>query len=316
MKIDVVIVTFNRLEKLKKTLDCYARQTRPFRNLVVVNNHSTDGTTEYLETWQQSTTPYGKYVINTDDNLGGAGGFYLGEKKAMTMDPDWLFIADDDAYPEPDMMEQFYRFSEQHPVDSYSAVCAVVMKPDGDFDLCHRSRYTVTPSNHLIWESVPLEDYQKPFFKVDFLSYVGPFINSKALKKVGYIDPEFFIYNDDSEHSLRLNKYGEIICVPSIRIVHDVKTVSQFKGQVAEQTASVSWGDYYSNRNEMVMLKRHLPKVAWKRFKSALKARLKGLNTTPYDKLKWIAIRDAWLHRMGKHPVYKPGWSINEKKSK
>lgn len=315
MKIDVVIVTFNRLEKLKKTLDCYARQTRPFRNLIVVNNHSTDGTTEYLETWQQSTTPFGKYVINTDDNLGGAGGFYLGEKKAMTMDPDWLFIADDDAYPEPDMMEQFYRFSEQHPLENYSAVCAAVMKPDGGFDLCHRSRYMVTPTNHFIWDSAPLEDYQKPFFNIDFLSYVGPFINAKAIMKVGCIDPKFFIYNDDSEHSLRLKKFGEIICVPSIKIVHDVKTVGQFKGQVAEQTAAVSWGDYYSNRNEMVMLKRHLPKVAWKRFKSALKGQLKGRNTTPYDKIKWIAIRDAWLHRMGKHPVYKPGWSITANKN-
>lgn len=316
MNIDVVIVTFNRLEKLKKTLECYARQTKPFRNLVVVNNHSTDGTGDFLEEWQHTDTPFGKYVITTEDNLGGAGGFYVGEKKAMTMNSDWLFIADDDAYPEPDMMEQFYRFSEQQPMDSYSAVCAAVLKPDGSFDVCHRSRYEVTPSDHLIWESAPLEDYQKTFFKIDFLSYVGPFINAKALKKVGCVDPKFFIYNDDSEHSLRLKKYGEIICVPSIRIVHDVKTVSQFKGQVAEQTASVSWGDYYSNRNEMVMLKRHLPKVAWKRFKSALKARLKGLNTTPYDKLKWIAIRDAWLHRMGKHPVYKPGWSINENKSK
>lgn len=316
MKIDVVIVTYNRLEKLKKTLECYAQQTKPFRNLVVVNNHSTDGTADYLEAWQKTNTPFEKHVLNTEDNLGGAGGFYLGEKKAMAFEPDWIFIADDDAYPEPDLMEQFYNFSEQHPVDSYSAVCAAVMKPDGDFDLCHRSRYEVTPSNHFIWESAPLEDYKKSFFKIDFLSYVGPFINAKAIKKVGCIDPRFFIYNDDSEHSLRLKKYGEIICVPSIRIVHDVKTVSQFKGQAAEQTTLVSWGDYYSIRNEMVMLKRHLPKVAWKRFKSALKRQMKGKNTNPYDKITWIAIRDAWLHRMGKHPVYKPGWSINENKSK
>lgn len=316
MNIDVVIVTFNRLEKLKKTLECYARQTKPFRNLIVVNNHSTDGTGDYLETWQQMESPFGKYVITTKDNLGGAGGFYVGEKKAMTMNPDWLFIADDDAYPEPDMMEQFYHFSEQQPLDSFSAVCAAVLKPDGSFDVCHRSRYTVTSTNHFIWDSAPLEDYKKPFFTIDFLSYVGPFINAKALKKVGYIDPKFFIYNDDSEHSLRLKKYGDIICVPKIRIIHDVKAVSQFKGQVAAQMAAVSWGDYYSNRNEMVMLKRHLPKVAWKRFKSAIKRHLKGGNTTPYDKVLWIAYRDAWLHRMGKHPVYKPGWSINDNNSK
>lgn len=314
MNVDVVIVTFNRLDKLKKTLECYARQTLTFRNLVVVNNHSTDGTEDYLELWRQMDAPFGKCVVTTKDNLGGAGGFYLGEKKAMSLNPDWIFIADDDAYPEPDLMERFFRFSEQITLDRYAAVCAAVLKPDGSYDVSHRSRYTVTQTNHFIWDSAPLEDYQKSFFTIDFLSYVGPFINAKALKKVGYVDPKFFIYNDDSEHSLRLKKYGDIICVPTIRIIHDVKDVNQFKGQDASQTEAVSWGDYYSNRNEMVMLKRHLPKVAWKRFKSAIKRQIKGKNTTPYDKLVWIAYRDAWLHRMGMHPVYKPGWSFCDNK--
>ena len=58
MNIDVVIVTYNRLGKLKRALTSYERQTRPFRNLVVVNNHSTDGTLEYLEAWRHQEAPF------------------------------------------------------------------------------------------------------------------------------------------------------------------------------------------------------------------------------------------------------------------
>ena len=38
MNIDVIVVTYNRLAKLKKALTCYDSQTTPCRNLIVVNN--------------------------------------------------------------------------------------------------------------------------------------------------------------------------------------------------------------------------------------------------------------------------------------
>ena len=85
VKLDLVIVTFNRLEKLKKALSCYEKQTSPFRNLILVNNCSTDGTKEYIDEWQREKTFFGKIVIHTDENLGGSGGFYLGQKKAAEL---------------------------------------------------------------------------------------------------------------------------------------------------------------------------------------------------------------------------------------
>ena len=51
MELGVVIVTFNRLEKLKKALKAYEMQTcRPGR-ILVVDNCSTDGTDVYLQKW-------------------------------------------------------------------------------------------------------------------------------------------------------------------------------------------------------------------------------------------------------------------------
>ena len=44
MDICVVLVTYNRCEALEKTLAAYAAQTRSPRAILVVDNHSTDGT--------------------------------------------------------------------------------------------------------------------------------------------------------------------------------------------------------------------------------------------------------------------------------
>lgn len=311
MNVDVVIVTYNRLEKLKKALRCYEEQTQSFRNLIVVNNHSFDGTEMFLQKWKEcKTSQFGKYVITTKDNLGGAGGFYYGEKLAMSMNPDWIFIADDDAYPEPDMMEKFYEFSNTHKISDYSAVCAAVLFPNKSVACEHRSRFIADAKGHFSWDAVPLEEYQQEFFNIDFLSYVGPFLNAKAIQNIGFVNRRFFIYNDDSEHSLRLRHYGQLICVPKIKIVHDVKQVGQYKGQNPNDNMLVTWGDYYTNRNEMYMFKKHLPKVAKVRFKTAFKRHLKGLDKTAYEKVVWKAVRDAWLGRLGKHKIFQPGWSI------
>ena len=53
MEIGVVLVTFNRLEKLKIALEAYERQTVKPKYILVVDNNSTDGTREYLENWKK-----------------------------------------------------------------------------------------------------------------------------------------------------------------------------------------------------------------------------------------------------------------------
>ena len=105
-----VIVTYNRLEKLKKALKCYETQTMLPKYLVIVNNCSTDGTKDYLNEWLKETSFIKKIVINTESNLGGSGGFYIGQKKALELDVDWIYLADDDAYPEDSYFLKILRF--------------------------------------------------------------------------------------------------------------------------------------------------------------------------------------------------------------
>ena len=51
MKIDAVVVTYNRLAKLKKVLESFDKQTLIPGTIVIVNNNSNDGTFEFLNEW-------------------------------------------------------------------------------------------------------------------------------------------------------------------------------------------------------------------------------------------------------------------------
>lgn len=312
MNVDVVIVTFNRLEKLKKAIASYENQTKPFRTMIVVNNHSTDGTYEYLEAWKEHDAFFSKYVISTDENIGGSGGYYLGQKKAMELAADWVFLGDDDAYANPDMMERFYDYAENAHSDKLAAICGTVYHADGTIDYNHRS-CIVKHGRRFVYrkESRP-NDYKKNEFEIDYLSYVGSFINGKALSEVGPVDSRFFIFWDDSEHSLRLKQYGKIICVPKIGIVHD-DGKSGNSVEKRDNNLIVSWRDYYLERNEIVMYRRHFPWAALHLLRKEFFLRIKGnRHGNEFDKVKWQAFKDAWLGQLGKHKVYKPGWEVRD----
>ena len=306
MNVDVVIVTYNRLDKLEKALACYEKQTKSFRNLIVVNNHSNDGTFEYLKDWKNENATFAKHVVNMDDNLGGSGGFYAGQKYAMSLNPDWIYLADDDAYAEPDMMEQFYKFCDTHDADKLSAICGAVYNMEGNIATYHRSTHKIV-KNHYVRTSCSEECYDKDFFHIDCLSYVCSFINANAIRKVGYVNPKYFIYFDDTEHGIRLSKYGKIVCVPNIKITHEEQAA------VNNVNDEATWKDYYIIRNHCHLLKKHFFKSAIDRTIYMLNQCKKDEYTLIHKKLIRLALRDAWFGILGKHKLYKPGWSEKNK---
>ena len=96
MKIIAVVVTYNRLELLKRNISCL-KQNKPLSAIVVVNNGSTDGTSEWLAS-QDSLT-----VVN-QANVGGSGGFYTCIRKSCELDADWIWCMADDLFALPDCL--------------------------------------------------------------------------------------------------------------------------------------------------------------------------------------------------------------------
>lgn len=241
--IGVIIVTYNRIEKLKKCLESFERQTVKPKYIMVINNKSTDGTKEYLESWESVKTEYDKFNIEAKSNLGGAGGFYTGLKKALELDADWIYVSDDDAFPENDVIEKSEKFLETYSdKDNLVAFCTKVVKNE-EIDYWHR---TIIKEKlfRIVSKKPTEEDYNKEYFETNTFTYVGSIMNKNFLKKYGITKKEYFLYFDDSEHSYRLSKYGKILCVPSIVVHHDTNPENKSK-----------FSAYYFTRNKLMWYK-------------------------------------------------------------
>lgn len=68
----VVVVTYNRKELLKECINALLNSTYKNIKVLVIDNHSTDGTKDYIsEELENEKVLY----VDTGKNLGGAGGF-------------------------------------------------------------------------------------------------------------------------------------------------------------------------------------------------------------------------------------------------
>lgn len=303
MNIGVVLVTYNRIEKLKIALKKYDEQTYMPEYVLVVNNNSTDGTYEYLEEWKKEKKKYSKYVINLEENIGGSGGFYTGLEEAKKLSASWIWVSDDDAFPKVEAFEQLNNFEKEVDVTKYSGICGKVIN-NGKIDLEHRRR--ITKNLFKIKEkNVSIEEYNKEYFLLDLFSYVGTVINKECIEKCGTTIKDFFIYYDDTEHAYRLSKNKPIICVPKVEIIHD--TVLDTK---------ITWKTYYATRNRLIFYKKHFAKrylyytYITQYLKQITKIIIKKIIGKNYivNKMNIKAIKDAKNDKLGLDDVYKPGW--------
>ncbi len=299
----VVIVTYNRVELLKECLACVCGQTIPFSRVIVVDNHSTDGTAEFLAAREDLD------VIREQENLGGAGGFYDGLQCASQGEYDWVLIIDDDAMIAPDYMEKLLDYANAH-TGIYGLAGKVVT--EGHIDVSHRRRIT----NRLLYveSNVASEEYQKESFSCDAATFCGLLLQGQKMREIGLPQKGYFLWYDDIEYCLRLQECGGVTVVPAAVLHH--KTVLSKEGMVTKGVLHrIGWRQYYGYRNRYDTAKRHLGSLSawvilwqyrvfwllsffmtWKK-----ETREQGRSN---QKILHDVIKDCKAGKLGKHPDY------------
>jgi GT2 family glycosyltransferase len=197
-KVVAVIVTFNRLNKLKRCWGAISGQK--IHGAVIVNNHSSDGTKDWLNSLNDSRLK----CVHLKENIGGAGGFQKGCEVALAYhyDAEWYLLFDDDSYSDKNLIEKFNLINSS----KFDIITSVVLDKNGAIPKINRPMIRA-PSNilELFFYKVFSEKYvvkeyrnlKKPKL-ISASSFVGLFVSRKTLKEnLKNIRAEFFIYCDD-----------------------------------------------------------------------------------------------------------------------
>ena len=159
---------------------------------------------------------------NTGENLGGAGGFNYGMRRAVEMGYEFAWVMDDDAFAEADCLEKLMQAAGQ--IQEFGFLTSAVMWKDGS--LCRMNYQRKYPTPKVRSERHLLEsDLDKGLVQIQSATFVSALFPTKIIRKVGLPIKEFFIWCDDIEFTRRITlKYHyPAYVVTSSRITHYIQ---------------------------------------------------------------------------------------------
>jgi GT2 family glycosyltransferase len=241
-RILAVVVTYNRCELLARCVRALRGQTRPPEEIVVVNNGSTDDTEAMLR-------EQGVRLI-TQENVGSAGGWHRGIRCALEEGFDAVWLMDDDGYPEESALQQL---DAALTPGTACVSCAVVCEDNHErlvfplprlnargLPLLFAARRKCATLGEAAAESGGALYPFAHFFN-------GALIAAPALRAIGNVDREFFIFGEELDYLYRLRHGGA---------VHTLLTARQIHPDVAGRPLT-DMKIYYYIKNTLILNRRY-----------------------------------------------------------
>ena len=215
-KVSVLIVTFNRKKLLERCVQSIVNQSFPISSITIVDNNSTDGSYEYIT--NKFATTFALKNIKFDwkrlkENSGGAGGFSCGVGLIRKTSYDFIWMMDDDGYPDKDCLLNLISHASTN-----SYVGPIVLSDTDKTTLSFPLR--LRKSLKVVDTIKDLKSYGSVLPGV-ILPFNGTLISEKLISKIGTPDERFFIWGDEVDFTERARANGaEIFTVSAARFYH------------------------------------------------------------------------------------------------
>ncbi|MBQ8908192.1 MAG: glycosyltransferase [Clostridia bacterium] len=229
-----VVVTYNRKVLLREGILALLASDNENLRILVVDNAGTDGTKDYIADLLENPA-----IIyeNTGKNLGGAGGFAYGIRRAVSLGAYYVWLMDDDCIVTPTALDGFLRFADKAK-DEFGFLSGVVRWTDGSICKMNVQRTTLFHE---------ISDFSR-HTRVKLASFVSLFLTAKVIEEVGLPYREFFIWGDDWEYTARISKSYPCYLVSDSVAVH--KSKNNIGADIVSDTGDRLDRYFYAYRNE------------------------------------------------------------------
>lgn len=217
MEVSILIVSYNSSAYLERCLSSLTSQSYKSFRVIVIDNASTDRSTDILHVFSQKLDIE---ILALKNNIGFAAANNLGASIARG---DWLATLNPDAFPEPDWLANLVAASQRNPGCFFTSRLIQAENPnllDGEGDAYHisglawRRHYGMSVST-----PTQVSDSQKrEVFSACAAAALYPLSDFRA---VGGFDEDYFAYHEDVDLGFRLRLRGlRCIFVPAATVYH------------------------------------------------------------------------------------------------
>lgn len=240
----------NRRDDTLECLDSLRRNSYSNHKLIVLDNHSTDGSVAAIRTAHPEVQ-----IVELEQNLGYAGNNNRGITLAMQLGADWIFLLNDDVILDGECLAKLVEVGES---DCQIGILGPLVYHHDEPDIIQSAGGMLGK----YWTSLHLGQNEKDqgqfpsVHEVEWISGCALFVHRKVIEQVGMLDPNYFLYWEETEWCLRASRAGwKIVHVPQAKLWH--------KG-VQRNYKPKPYVTYYLTRNQLFTLAKHkAPFIVW-----------------------------------------------------
>ena len=256
--VSVVIVNWNGREDTLQCLASLKPLSHSLRSVIVVDNGSTESIKEVLEKSYAWVT-----CISLSENLGFAGGNNVGIKKALEDGAEFVWLLNNDTVVDKHVLSILDGFRDPNVGACGSKIYFMKGRE------YHKDRYKEKDLGHVLWYAGGVIDWDNMYAmhrgvdQVDhgqydsmeetaYITGCSMVIRSEVFKKIGLLDASYFMYLEDVEYCLRMQKHGfKTMYVPSSKLFH--------KNAGSTGGSGSKFHEYYQTRNRLVLGLQYAP---------------------------------------------------------
>ena len=265
----------------------------PNFELILVDNASSDDSLAILE----RTRPQG-VVLKNDANLGFTGACNRGIEYCLRKGYDYVLFLNGDVLVEPDFLDRLVEASDDRTMTAPKSY--LYHHPGALDDSVGQFDWTRGIWKHQILGKRPTDDFNQPRL-VDTANLSCLLVPSSALRNVGLLDNNFFIYYDDTDFVRRAHDAGYRLWFVPSAVIHHRKGATIGGSETA-------FGLYYLTRNRPYLISKHVRSpfrraLFWTYFIASRLVRVVALRLRGRPDLAraiTAGMADYWRGRMGK----------------
>lgn len=244
----LIVLNINNVRDAAISLESLSAQTYPAREIILVDNGSTDGSLAALRARFPAAT-----FLENKENLGFAAGNNVGLRYASERGHDYMMLLNNDIKAAPEMVEKLVAAAESDRSIGMigPAVHDFDDRPDNfGWRFNRRWGYSV---------KVRANDAAgREILEVDTLSGCSLMVRREAYEKIGGLDERFFLLVEDVEWCLRCKDAGFRVVTALNAKIHHLNCSTMEKRSTSRL--------YYEYRNTLLLMRRHARAHHWLTF--------------------------------------------------
>jgi N-acetylglucosaminyl-diphospho-decaprenol L-rhamnosyltransferase len=200
-KVSVVIVTYNSAEVIEECLKSIADGIKIF----IVDNASTDETIKIIK----ATKP-NAILIQNENNLGFVNANNIALEK---IDSEYAFLLNPDTILEENTIEELTKVADKY--EESAIVSPTLCFKDGKLQQSYKAAFYIR-------ENIKTK-YIEPSGDLcaECLSGAAMLLRMKYFKKIGFFDPEIFLFYEDDDICLKaMQESYSLILTPNSKVIH------------------------------------------------------------------------------------------------